>query len=172
MSTTPEKQVGMPVKRLKELYSYNLLTGEVKNIKLNRGVYPDYDGFVMLFEPTTKKAHKYKLTKLCYTLATGIECKKTDRVIQKDLDDSNFEFANLRLLSGEEYKRYNTALKNINGGICLQAHQFDMYNYRLYWYEDGKYKNRIVGDIVSAKREETKIKLKFSKILMEYCTSV
>jgi hypothetical protein len=167
-----QESKGMSVQRLRELYSYDKLTGYVFNIKLNRRVMPAHDGFVMLHEPLTKHAQKYKLTKLCYTLETGIECSKTDRVIQKDLNPDNYTFANLRRLTRDEYTRYKMALKNVTGGICLKAHPVDMYNYKLFWYEDGKYKSRIVGDIVSAKREETKARLKYSKILMEFCTSV
>ena len=165
------KSKGMSVARLRELYSYDKLSGDVKNIKLDRRVMPDHDGFVMLFEPLTKHAQKYKLTKLCYTLETGIECSKNDRVIQKDLDQSNFRFANLRKLSNDEFKQYNTALKNINGGISLRVHPSDMYSYKLFWYENGKYCSKIVGDIVTAKREEIRMKLKFSKILMKFCVS-
>jgi hypothetical protein len=168
MSTNTKR---MQVPRLRELYSYDKLTGYVKNIRLDRRVMPDHAGFVMLFEPNTKHAQKFKLTKLCYSLETGIDCKKEDRVIQKDLNEDNYKFDNLRLMSKEEYAVYKNAFRNINGGICLKIYPLDVYSYKLYWYEDGKQCSRIVGDIVTARREEIKMKLKYTKILSRFCVS-
>ena len=159
----------MQVEKLKELMEYNPLAGSITLMGSGRLLLPAEGGYCLVGMQDGKKK-KYKFSKLCYSLFHNIDMLKTCKVIHKDLDPWNFRANNLVLLSTLQYKELKEALKNLQGGIRLQVHPTDVYSYKLFWYQSGVEKVKVVQDVVVAKRLEQRLLLKSSKILTKYCS--
>lgn len=162
----------MKVDRLKEFLNYNSETGEVTYKKTNKSVYPDEDGLVIITDPSTKQKKKFKMQRLCYSLAYNVDLAKESKIIHKNLDETDFSIVNLLMVSQEQFKEIKEAWRNLQGGIRLTVHPKDMYSYKLFWYEKGIERSQVIHDVVVAKKVEKKLLLRFSKILTKYCTSV
>lgn len=159
----------MQVKRLLEFLNYNAATGDLVYKHSGRRVQVQEDGFVLIIDPESKKRKKFKLSKLCYSLFHNVDLQKEDKVVHKDLNPNNFKITNLLLLSSSQYKELKEAKKNIQGGIRLVIHPTDVYSYRLFWFQDGVEKSKVIQDVVVAKKLEKRLLLKSSKILTKYC---
>lgn len=159
----------MQVKRLLEFLNYNAATGDLVYKHSGRIVQVQEDGFVLIIDPESKKRKKFKLSKLCYSLFHNVDLQKEDKVVHKDLNPNNFKITNLLLLSSSQYKELKEAKKNIQGGIRLVIHPTDVYSYRLFWFQDGVEKSKVIQDVVVAKKLEKRLLLKSSKILTKYC---
>lgn len=159
----------MQVKRLLEFLNYNATTGDLVYKHSGRRVQAQEDGFVLIIDPSSKKRKKFKLSKLCYSLFHNIDLSKEAKIIHKDLNTSNFKISNLLLLSNSQYKELKEATKNIQGGIRLVVHPTDVYSYRLFWFQDGVEKSKVIQDVVVAKKLEKRLLLRSSKILTKYC---
>jgi hypothetical protein len=158
----------IPHQRLKEILHYDPVSGYLFVKKSNRRLLPAEDGFVSIYDPLTRRAQKFKMSKLCYYLATEVIASQTDRILHKNLDDKDFRLGNLTLLSSGDFIKVKEAIRNLQGEIRITPHPVDVHSYRVHWYTSKHERIRIVGDITTAKRLELKLKLKYSKILSKY----
>lgn len=155
--------------RLKELLVYDSLTGVVLNKKTSRVLLPDHDGLVVIFCSKQKKAHKLKLDRIAYSLAFDVVPRVDQRVLHVDLDQHNNKLQNLILVSRLVYLQIKEAHKNLTYGIKITAHRTDQFNYVLHWIENNHEKQKVICDIIEARRLSLKLQLKYSKILTKYC---
>lgn len=155
--------------QLRTLLDYDPYTGVIQNRKTKRRLIPDYDGLVVIFCSESKKAYKMKLERIAYTLAFGIPPKEDKRVLHKNLDISDNRSNNLSLVTRGVFLQIKEAQKNLTGGIRISAHTVDQFNYVVYWMERNQEKQRVVSDIIEARRIMLRLQLKYSKILTKYC---
>jgi len=158
------------LERIKEFLVYDPVTGEIKNLR-GRSISPDEDGYVLITDPKDKKKKKFRFAYLCWAMGNGRFPEASEKIIHRNLNKQDTSLCNLYLVSNEEYKKYKNAHKNLTGGIRLSLHPSDTYCYRVHWFEGTTEKTQVVYDIVVAKRLETKLRLRFSKILTKYCYS-
>lgn len=137
-------------------------------LKGDKQLNPDVNGFVSILLPSSKRM-KLKLDKLCYFLGTGIMPGKDHKILHKNLDEEDCSLRNLVLVHSSDFRRVKEAVKNLEGGIKLQQHPVDKLAHKVTWYEGGIQRSKVIHDIVPARRFETRLKLKFSKILTSYC---
>lgn len=160
----------MTYKDLITFLDYNPTTGVIKSKQTGK-VVDLVDGYLQVINPVTKQKKKFKPGKLAYTLAFGKDLVKTDRVVHRNLNENDLSAVNLMLVTSEQALEIKEAWKNLQGGIRMQVHPKDIYSYKLFWYENGSMKTKVVQDIVVAKKLERKLLLKYSKILTKYCIS-
>lgn len=161
----------MNAERLQELLDYNPVTGAVIVKETGRPLQLQEDKLVHVRDPIAKKTKKFKIGKLCYTLLHGVDLEKTDRVVHKNLDNTDCSAHNLMLVDMQQNREIREAWKNIQGGIRLTPHPTDIYCYKLHWFQGGIEKTKTIGDIVVAERMKRRLLLKYSKILTKYCNS-
>ena len=158
------------LERLRELLEYDALTGKVTNRKTKRVLTCDEDGLVIIFDRKAKvKSTKYKLERIAFALAYGFFPLETQKVLHKNLDPNDNRLKNITLVSRSVFKQIKEADRNLSGGIRMVPHSTDQFAYILYWFEGGIEKNKVIQDIVVAKRQLLKLQLKYSKILTKYC---
>jgi hypothetical protein len=95
--------------------------------------------------------------------------QKDKVVLHKNLNENDYRYCNLKLISKKTQNSIKEAYRNLNGYLKLQPHPKDMFSYVLIWKENGKDKILVVQDIVVAKRMLNKLQLKYAKILNRYC---
>jgi hypothetical protein len=161
----------MNIQRLTEILDYNPSSGLITYRHNGKTLEIMEDRLVKVKDPETKQQRKFKMEKLCYSLAFGVELDKSDKIIHRNLNDSDFTTINLMQVTPEQYKEIKEAWKNIQGGIRLVIHPTDVYSYKLYWFESGTERSKVVQDVVVAKRMERRLIIKYSKILTKYCIS-
>ena len=155
--------------RLQEILDYDASTGKVYT-KKSRVITPEQDGTVVIFDKNaTPKSKRFKLDRLAYALAYKVFPRSDQIVLQRNLDTLDNRQQNLSIVSRETYRKITEAHRNLSGGIALIPHDLDQFAYTLRWYEGGVEKKKIVYDVVIARRQELKLKLKYSKILTKYC---
>lgn len=158
------------VERLLELLTYDPVEGTLVLNKTSRRLFPDDDGNVGIHDNKVNKKFKFKFNRLCWILGhKKYPPNSTDKIIHRNLKEADCSLHNLHLLTNEDYKVYKNAIKNLTGGIRVSVHPKDVYCYRVHWYEGSVEKTQTVYDIVVAKRLETKLKLRFNKILTRFC---
>ena len=157
------------LERLKELLTYDPSKGGVYTRK-GRLLIPDTDGLVTIFDQYAKtKRVKYKLERIAYYLAFGVYPREDQKVLHKNLDDSDNSIKNLSLVSKSVYRQIKEAQKNLEGAIRITPHPEDQFSFILSWYDKGKEVQKTVYDIGIAKRQQVRLQLKYSKILTKYC---
>lgn len=168
----------MTPQRLKELLEYNPKSGVVTRKTSGKALIPDYAGFVSVYDPSSKKTTKRKLKNIAAFFAyTGSDYSSGDGglydtcqvVLHKNMQEEDYTASNLTYVPAGEYKQIKEAYRNINESIKLTQHPSDAFSYILHWYQNGAMRSRVIQDIVVAKREMLKLKLKYSKILTAYC---
>lgn len=164
--------------RLKELLEYNPKSGVVSRKTSGKALMQDYAGFVSVYDPSTKKTTKLKLKKIAAFFAyTGSTYSSGDRglydtcqvVLHKNMQEDDYTASNLIYVPAPEYRLIQEAYRNINESIKLTAHPTDQFSYILHWYQNGAMRSKVIQDVVVAKREMLKLKLKYSKILTACC---
>jgi hypothetical protein len=165
--------------RLKELLDYDGKLGVVYRRHSGKALVPDYAGFVSVYDPVTKKTSKMKLKNIAAFLAfpelhaitpdTFPFKEEYPVIFHKNMQEDDFRANNLGSLRKENYKKLKEAYRNINESIKLTAHPTDQFSYVLHWYQNGAMRSKVIQDVVVAKREMLKLKLKYSKILTKYC---
>lgn len=158
--------------KLKSLLSYDPLTGlvSVKTPKgLERPLFPDEQGCVVIYNPVSRKIHKMKLDKLAYWLAFGKNPTKAQRVLHKNMQEHDNRIMNLALVSKTVYTQIKEAHRNMTSGLEITPHSEDQFTYIVSWYDQGRKVNKVIEDIVPARRLMLKLQLKYSKVLSKYC---
>lgn len=160
----------MKLDRIKEIVSYDPVTGHLKS-RLGRVLSPDDDGYILINDSKAKKRKKFRYAYLCWAIAHGRFAEANEKIIYRNLNMEDTSLCNLYLVSNEEYKKFKNAYRNLKGGIRLSVHPSDVYCYKVHWLEGAIEKTQVVYDIVVAKKLESKLRLRFSKILTKYCYS-
>jgi hypothetical protein len=155
--------------RLKEILDYSASTGVITNKKTKRILQADHDGLVAVFCSKQKKLFKIKLEKIAYILAYGVNPNSEQKVLHKNLDISDNSSKNLTLVTRRVFLLIKEAHRNLTQGIRLSSHPTDQFNYVVYWIEQNQEKQKVVHDIVEARKVMLKLQLKYSKILTKYC---
>jgi hypothetical protein len=156
--------------QVKDLIDYDILTGDffiLKNNKRYRKIFPNEDGYIVFYKDS--KRIKLKANKSAIELVQNIIVQKDKVVLHKNLNETDYRYCNLRLLSKKTYNTIKEAYRNLSGYLKIQPHQKDMFCYVLIWKENGKDRILVVQDIVVAKRMYNKLQLKYAKILNKYC---
>jgi hypothetical protein len=156
--------------QVKDLIDYDILTGDffiLKNNKRYRKIFPNEDGYIVFYKDS--KRIKLKANKSAIELVQNIVVQKDKVVLHKNLNETDYRYCNLRLLSKKTYNSIKEAYRNLSGYLKIQPHQKDMFSYVLIWKESGKDRILVVQDIVVAKRMYNKLQLKYAKILNKYC---
>ena len=158
------------IMEVKELIDYDILTGDffiLKNNSRYRKIFPNEDGYLVFYK--NARRIKLKANKVAIELVQNIIVQKDKVVLHKNLDETDYRYCNLRLISKKIYNSIKEAHRNLSGYLKLQPHQKDMFSYVLIWKENSKDKIIVVQDIVVAKRMYNRLQLKYAKILSKYC---
>jgi hypothetical protein len=160
----------MNVTQLKETIDYDIFEGSffiVKNNCRYRRIFPNEEGYLIFYK--NSKRLKFKANKLAIELVQNIIVQKDKVVLHKNLDETDYRYINLKLISKKTYNSIKEAHRNLSGALKLQPHSKDVFCYVLTWKENSKDKILVVQDIVIAKRLYTKLQLKYAKILNRFC---
>lgn len=158
--------------KLKDLIDYDMFEGSFFILKSNiryRKIFPNEDGYLLFYKDGKKI--KLKANKVAIELVQNIIVQKDKVVLHKNLDENDYRYSNLRLISKRTYSMIKEAHKNLNGYLRLQPHSKDVFSYVLIWKENSKDKILVVQDVVVAKRMFNRLQLKYAKILTKYCVS-
>jgi hypothetical protein len=155
---------------LKELIDYDFIKGEYYILKNNiryRKIFPNEEGYLVFYRKG--KRIKLKANRVAIQLVQDIVVQKDKAVLHKNLDENDFRFCNLLLISKKIYNNIKEAHRNLSGYLKLQPHPKDVFSYLLIWKENAKDKIVVVQDIVVARRMYNKLQLKYAKLLSKYC---
>lgn len=158
--------------KVKELIDYDMFEGSffiLKNNSRYRKIFPNEEGYLLFYKDNKKI--KLKANKVAIEFVQNIIVQKDKVVLHKNLDETDYRYSNLILISKRTYKIIKEAHRNLNGYLRLQPHPKDMFSYILIWKENAKDKILVVQDIVVAKRMFNRLQLKYAKILTKYCIS-
>ena len=156
--------------KVKELIDYDILEGIFFILKNNiryRKIFPNEEGYIIFYKQS--KRIKLKANKVAIELVQNIIVPKDKVVLHKNLNETDYRYCNLKLISKKIHNTIKESYRNLNGYLKLQPHPKDMFSYVLVWKENGKDKILVVQDIVVAKRMLQKLQLKYAKILNRYC---
>lgn len=160
----------MNVTQLKEIIDYDIFDGSFFILKNNcryRRIFPNEEGYLIFYK--NSKRLKFKANKLAIELVQNIIVQKDKAVLHKNLDETDYRYINLRLISKKAFNTIKEAHRNLSGALKLQPHSKDVFSYVLTWKENSKDKILVVQDIVIAKKIYTKLQLKYAKILNRFC---
>ena len=156
--------------QIKDLVEYDIIEGSffiLKNNSRYRKIFPNEDGYLVFYK--NARRIKLKANRVAIELVQNIVVQKDKAVLHKNLDETDFRYCNLKLISKKTYNTIKESHRNLSGYLKLQPHPKDMFSYVLIWKENGKDKILVVQDIVVAKRMYNKLQLKYAKILSKYC---
>jgi hypothetical protein len=159
----------MTPSRLKEILNYDSSTGVITTKKTNRVLIGDHDGLVVISCTKSKKTYKLKLERIAYALAFGMTPRKDYKVLHKNLNILDNSSRNLGLVSRGIFLQIKEAHRNLTQSIRISGHPVDQFDYVVYWIEQNQEKQKVVHDIVEARKVMLKLQLKYSKILTRYC---
>jgi hypothetical protein len=155
---------------LKELIDYDIIEGSffiLKNNTRYRKIFPNEEGYLVFYK--NARRIKLKANKIAIELVQNIVVQKDKVVLHKNLNETDYRYCNLKLISKKTHNIIKEAYRNLNGYLKLQPHPKDMFSYVLIWKENGKDKILVVQDIVVAKRMHNRLQLRYAKILSKYC---
>lgn len=132
-----------------------------------RQVFPDEEGYLTFFRQGKK--YKLKANKAAVELGNNLEVPDDKVVLHKNLDYDDFRLVNLQLVSRDVLKQVKEAHRNLSGALLMKPHASNAFCYVLQWKEEGRLRTMLCEDIVVAKREYLKLKLKYAKLLSKYC---
>ena len=132
-----------------------------------RQIFPDEEGYLTFFRQGKK--YKLKANKAAVELGNNLEVQDDKVVLHKNLDYEDFRLINLQLVSRDVLKQVKEAHRNLSGALQMKPHANNAFCYVLQWKEEGRVKTMLCEDIVVAKREYLKLKLKYAKLLSKYC---
>jgi len=130
-----------------------------------REVYPNDNGYILYGHE--KKLRYVRACVIAYEIFNSCVIPSNHKILFKDLDMTNLKANNLGLVSAEEYKEATQALRNLSN-IKLKPHPHDKHSYILTYNENGMRVRKVIFDVVVAKRELIKLKVKFTKVVSKY----
>ena len=159
----------MVLQRLKELLVYDPVTGVIQNKKSKRQMQQDEYGFIVVYDNNLKKRSKIKAAKVAWELGNDKELPKDKRIIHKNLIETDTKLANLGLITRNQYRQLQEAIRNLGGNVRLLPHPEDQFSYIIRYQLNGKEKREVRYDIGAASSKYLQLQLKFAKILNKYC---
>lgn len=132
-----------------------------------RQIFPDEEGYLTFFRQGKK--YKLKANKAAVEIGNNLEIQDDQVVLHKNLDYEDFSLKNLQLVSRDTLKQVKEAHRNLSGALLMKPHASNAFCYVLQWKEEGRVKTMLCEDVVVAKREYLKLKLKYAKLLSKYC---
>lgn len=155
---------------LKEL-SYNATEGTFFVLSSGKQIIPNEDLFCFHYTEinSKKKVIKIKADRLACLLGFGKPITKEERVLHRNLVESDCRLRNLLVVQRKVYLEIEEAKVNLDGRLRLVPHPTDQLSYFLCWRHEGRNKRELVYDVVVAKKKLNKLQLKYSKILTKYC---
>lgn len=160
----------MNYKILLENVRYDHLTGELFYKKNDRLMKPDEDGFVFYSQAKPEKLLiKVKANKLCCLLGFGKPVRQDQRVLHRNLNESDCRLRNLLVVPRKVYLQINEARLNLESRLRLVPHEQDQHSYWLIQRKEGMDRRELIHDIVIAQRRLLNAQLKYAKILSKYC---
>lgn len=165
-----DKGAIMNISQLKEIIEYDIFEGSfflLKNKSRYRRIFPNEEGYIIFYKDS--KRLKLKANKLAIELVQNIIVQKDKIILHKNLNENDYRYINLKLISKKTYSIIKEAHRNLSGFLKIQPHSKDVFSYVLSWKENSKDKILVVQDIVIAKKLYTKLQLKYAKILNKYC---
>jgi hypothetical protein len=162
----------IPVKRLQELYSYDLQLGEIRNRVNNRRILPDPDnGSVVCYDSLTGLRKKMLYRNLAYALGGGKFIPTQHKILPLDLDDKNIKFNNLKLVSQGIYWDIKIALRNLLGELKITQHPTDKNAHVVQWVTRKQHRTVVTYDIGNAEALKHEKALEFSKVVNQHIRS-
>ncbi len=154
--------------------SYNANEGTFFVIGTGKQVIPDIDGFCWHYsklgtENNKTKTIKIKANRLACLLGFGKAVRKDQRILHRNLIESDCRLRNLQVIPRKLYLVIEEARVNLDSKLRLVAHPNDQFSYFLHYRSEGRDKRELILDIVIAKKRLNKLQLKYSKILSKYC---
>ena len=152
----------------KEHITYNALEGTFKLLRdglEHRDIYPNENGYLLY--SYNKKLRYIRACVIAYEIFNSCVIPSNHKILFKDLDMTNLKANNLGLVSNEEYKEAMQALRNL-ANIKLKPHPNDKFSYILQYNINNVQVKKVILDVVVARRELIKLKVKFTKIVSKY----
>lgn len=147
---------------------YEPSTGTIRSLKNNRKIFPDEELNAVIWVSSAKKLIKIKFDKLCYYLGHGNLPDKNQRLLHKNLDETDNRLANLVIVPKDKYYELKEAIQNIEGLLKVTPHKQDQYMF-VVQYKQGKKTEKInCNDIIAAQEQERKLRFKFIKFITQY----
>jgi hypothetical protein len=159
----------MKPERLKQILTYDPLSGSIYTLKNKRKLIADHDGLVVVFDPVEKKSYKLKLDRIACMLAFGVAVSDNKRVLHRDLNVEDNSLKNLMVVSRSVFLAVKEAHRNLTQEIKMLQHPTDQFKYVVHWLEKGQEKQKVVHDITEARKLMLRLQLKYSKVLTKYC---
>lgn len=159
----------MELERLNQLLQYDHLTGKLFSKEHNREIQADPDGFITIWDSLAKKKTKFKADRLCFTLGNNKKVRKNQKILHKNLNNKDNRLVNLVLISQSVHNRVKEASKNLSGGIKIQPHIKDKYDFVVSYFDDKFHTKEVYCDIIAAQNRVIVLQLKYAKVLTRYC---
>lgn len=157
----------MDLENFFDILTYDPVTGDIYTKKTGRKYFVDDNGTVLVY--CKGKSYRYMYDKVAYILAYGVIPRKNQKVLHRNLDKTDNRKCNLLLVSRSDYSKVIEAYRNISATIRIVPHTEDQYSYIVYWEDANIYRKKVCSDLISARKLELKLKLKYSKILTKFC---
>lgn len=152
---------------LKEHLEYDPLSTCVK-FKTNSKVLNQDDNGYYRFKIKNKSYTIKAINLVWYLNKSGFD-KNKYCLYFKDTDTQNLDINNIQILNIQEFKVLKEALQNIQSTLRLHKHKDDMYNYWLYYKQNGVVKKKLYRDFSIAEKNRRKKYLENLKIVFKYC---
>lgn len=152
----------------KDFITYDIHSGIfwLNNRKKPRRLFPDYDGYFVFY--VDKKRYKQKANKIAYELGNATDIPEGYVVLHKNLDKTDYRLCNLALVTQEVMNKISEAHRNLTSELKLVPHKSDQFVYVVKWIENNQKKQKLVHDIVTAKKLLVRLQLRFAKVLGRY----
>jgi hypothetical protein len=102
--------------KIKELIDYDLLEGSFFILKNNiryRKIFPNEDGYLVFYKQSNRI--KLKANKVAIELVQNIIVQRDKVVLHKNLNEKDYRYCNLKLISKKTYNAIKESYRNLNG---------------------------------------------------------
>lgn len=152
---------------MNNLVRYDPVNGKLYNLKSDRQLIPDENGYLTVYDNTVKRKYKIKAMILAWELGNNKQLPSSHRVLARNLDPADLRLINLMAIDRKEYSKVMQAIRNLRK-IKLTPHPEDQHSYILSYHEGRNYRE-VIHDVVVAKQRLLKLQLRFVKIISKYC---
>lgn len=144
-------------------------TGELfvlKDSKRLRRLLPTEEG--MLQSCINGHKVKIKFNKFVFFVHTGVLPPEGTCIFHKDMQEDNFKFNNLVLITKEQNFRIIESLKNLKGALKIYPHKNDAFSYVVEYKDKGRLKKEVISDVQVARERFSRLQLKFTKFVSKF----